>query len=132
MTDEKPSWWRKLLHETWFKVGGLVIAPAVVWVLWLVWTSLIAMSLPDDVAYADDIAPLSEADMAILAALAEFSAKEQERHELWLCDEKGEELEGYYTRQEAGEELTEREKDRMQTLKGQMGETGLKCARFED
>lgn len=123
---------KAIVRETWFKVVSLVVAPAAVWVLWLVWTSFIALSLPDEVAYADDIAPLAASDAALLSALAELAAKEQERHELWVCDEKQEELDAFYERIEAGEELTERERDRMQTLKEQMGETGLKCARFDD
>lgn len=83
--------------------------------------------LSANIVFAGDLEPIAEA----IKALADESKEQQDE---WRCSELEEELQDFYDRQEAGAILTQREIDRMARIKERMGdgETGLKCARFED
>lgn len=109
---------KAIVRETWVKVAvgllSLAILGSIAW-------------LQANIVFAGDLEPIAEA----IKELAEESKAQQDE---WRCSELDEELQGFYARQEAGETLSQRELDRMTRIKERMGdgETGLKCARFED
>lgn len=109
---------KAIVRETWVKVAvgvsSAVILSAAYW-------------LQSNIVLAGDLEPIAEA----VKALAEESREQQDE---WRCSELDEELQDFYDRQESGDTLSQREIDRMARIKERMGdgETGLRCARFED
>ncbi len=83
--------------------------------------------LQSNIVIAGDLKPIADA----VQDLAEQSKEQQDE---WRCSELDEELADFYVKQDSGETLTQRDLDRMARIKERMGdgETGLKCARFED
>jgi hypothetical protein len=109
------------LRDLWVKVAvgvaGSLILGAIYW-------------LHANIVFAGDLTPIAEA----VKDLAEQSKEQQDE---WRCSELDEELQDYYAQQDElpdGETLPQRDLDRMSRIKERMGdgETGLKCARFED
>ena len=109
---------KAIIHDTWVKVAvGLLSLAILGGVAWL----------QSNIVFAGDLAPIAE-------AVKELAEQSKEQQDEWRCSELEEELQDFYGRQEAGETLSQREIDRMARIKERMGdgETGLKCARFED
>lgn len=109
---------KAIVHETWVKVVvgllSLAIFGGIAW-------------LQANIVFAGDLEPIAEA----VKALAEESREQQDE---WRCSELDEELQEFYSRQEAGDTLSQREIDRMARIKERMGdgEDALRCHRFED
>lgn len=118
-----------ILRETWFKVAGGVFGIVILAVGgWATnWLSA-------NIVFAGDLEPIAESVKELADEISKQREESERQQDEWRCSELDEELQDFYDRQEAGETLTQRELDRMQRIKDRMGEgeTGLRCARFED
>lgn len=116
---------KAIVRETWIKV-----------VVGLVSTAILggAYWLQSNVVFAGDLEPIAASVKELADEIGKQRADSERQQDEWRCSELDEELQDFYSRQEAGETLSQREVDRMTRIKERMGdgETGLKCARFED